>query len=172
MWSDMKYAFVHRNFRALSFERKTIFLAHFLTLILCFFPWFQAEPVYGDPFYYNAFSGPGFLIGYVVFLISLVIFLLFVDRLFDKRKIKLTFPENYLYGICGLEQVLLIVLAWSVLLATGKEFENSRIMFGIFVALIAQISALVATFLEMQQDKQQEVKDFFQMPGGGVEKEE
>ena len=160
----MKYAFVHRNFRALSFEKKTIFLAHLATMIVCFIPWFSAEPVYGDPFFYNAFTGPAFLIGYVIFLISLVIFLLFLDRLLDKRKIKLTFSENYLYGICGLEQLLLLVLTWSVLAVSGNQFESSMVRFGIFVALIAQVVGLVATFLELQQDKQEQVKEFFQLP--------
>ena len=160
----MKYAFIHRNFKALSFEKKTIFLAHFATLVVCFFPWFSADPVYAEPFFYNAFKGPGFLIGYVIFLISLVVFLLFVDRILDKRKISLSFPENYLYGIGGLEQILLLILAWSVLAATGNDFETSQVRFGLFAAIIFQIVGLVSTFLEMQQEKQQEARDFFQLP--------
>ncbi len=159
-----RYAFIHRNFRALSFEQKAIFLAHLVTLVACFFPWFNATPKYTDPFFYNAFKGPAFLIGYVIFCISLIIFLLFLDRLLDKRKIKLTFPENYLYGIGGLEQILLLILAWSVLLAVGNDYGDSEVRFGLFLALIAQIVALVATFLEWQQSKQQGVRDFFQLP--------
>lgn len=160
----MKYAFVHKNFRQLSFERKTIFLAHALTLVFCFFPWFSADPVYESEFFYNAFEGAGFLIGTFIFLISLIITLLFVDRLLEKRKVKLPFPENWLYFGAGLQQLLLLVIMWSVLAAIGNDFENHEIRFGIFFVFIAQVCALVATFLDFQLEQQKKARSFFANP--------
>ncbi len=160
----MKYAFLHKNFRELTFEKKVIFFSHFVTLVVCFFPWFEADPAYEATFFYNAFQGPGFLIGAFIFLISLIIVLLYLDRLFEKEVVKLPFSENTLYFAAGAQQVLLLVLIWSVLISTGKDFGDHEIRFGIFIAFIAQISGLVATFLNYQLDRQHEAKKFFQHP--------
>lgn len=160
----MKHAYLHKNFRNLSFEKKLIFLSHAFTLIFCFFPWFSASPVYIDEFFYNAFEGPTYLIGMLVFLISFLIFLLFLDRLFEKQKVTLSFSENILYFVCGAQQILLLVLAWSVLMVIGREFENHEIRFGISVIFILQVIGLVATFLNYQINQQKKVKQFFKHP--------
>ncbi len=160
----MRYAYVHKNLRQLNFEKKVILAAHAITLIVCFFPWFEADPAYEPTFFYNAFQGPGFLIGTFIFVISLIITLLFLDRLFEKETVKLPFGENLLYFIAGVEQILLLILVWSVLVYTGKDFGDHEIRFGIFVAFVAQVSALVATFLNYQLDRQHEAKKFFQHP--------
>lgn len=160
----MRYAYVHKNLRRLSFEKKVILGSHALTVLACFFPWFGAKPLYEPDFFYSAFSGPGFLIGYFIFTISLVIVLLFVDRLLEKEVIKLPFSENYLYFGAGAQQILLIILMWSVLLSTGDDYAKHAIRFGIFIAFIAQVSGLVATFLNYQLDRQHEAKQFFQHP--------
>ncbi len=160
----MRYAYVHKNLRQLSFEKKVILGSHALTLLACFFPWFGADPKYEPEFFFNAFSGPGFLIGYFIFTISLVIVLLFVDRLLEKEVIKLPFSENYLYFAAGAQQIILIILMWSVLLATGDNYSDHAIRFGIFVAFVSQVSGLVATFLNHQLDQQHQAKQFFQHP--------
>lgn len=162
---SMRYAYVHKNLRQLSFEKKVIFGAHVLTLAACFTPWFEATPAYTEDFWFNAFSGPGFLIGIFIFTISLVVTCLFLDRLFERNVVKLPFPESYLYFGAGAQQILLIVLMWSVLLATGNDYGNHTIRFGIFVAFVAQIAGLVATFLDYQIQQQKQVKQFFQHPG-------
>ncbi len=160
----MKYAFLHKNFRNLSFEKKTIFLSHFLTIIFCFFPWFSATPIYGEDYFYNAFKGPSFLIGFFIFIISFIIVLLFVDRLLEKQKIKLPISESLLYGVAGIQQIILLILAWSVLVSMGIDKEGGTIRFGIFLVFIVQISGLVATFLFFQLESQKNVKSFFRHP--------
>ncbi len=160
----MKYAFLHKNFRSLNFEKKVIFLAHLATLVFCFFPWFEANPTYSPPYFLNAFQGAGFLIGFLIFTISLIIFLLFLDRFFERELIKLPFSENTLYYVVGLEQILLITIMWSVLSVTGKDFADHSIRYGIFLVFVAQVSGLVATFLNHQLDKQHEALDFFAHP--------
>ncbi|HEY5714703.1 MAG TPA: hypothetical protein VIT68_05120 [Candidatus Gracilibacteria bacterium] len=158
----MKYAFVHKNFRALDFEQKTIFLCHVVTMAACFTPWLSTS-ISGEDGFFNAFMGPTFLMGWVVFIISFVIFLLFLDRLLDRRKIKLGFPETYLYACGGALQILLLLLIWSVLASSGCGFD-SEVRFGLFLALIAQIAGLVATFINYQQEQQHEAQSFFQYP--------
>lgn len=160
----MKYAYIHKNFRNLSFEKKIIFLVHAFTLVFCFAPWFSATPVYTDAFFYNAFEGPSFLIGTLIFLISLTIFLLYIDRIFEKQKVTLSFSENILYFVTGSQQILLLILAWSVLMISGREFETHSIRFGIFVIFILQVAGLVATFLNYQIEQQKKAQAFFKHP--------
>lgn len=159
----MKHAFIHRNFRNLSFEKKVIFMSHFLTLIFCFFPWFYADDNYLE-FHNNAFQGPIFLMGVFIFLISFVIVMLFIDRLLEKETIKLPFAEASLYFFAGAQQIFTLVLAWSVLEVVGRGFENHTISFGIFLVLIAQVSGLVATFLFAQLEAQKSARGFFNHP--------
>jgi len=160
----MKYAFLHKNFREFNFERKVIFLAHLATLVFCFFPWLEINPAYEAKFYYNAFQGPGFLIGIFIFVISLVIVFLFLDRLFERELIKFPFSENWIYYVASIEQVILLILVWSVLNNIGNGFIEHNLRYGIFLAFVAQISALVATFLNHQLDKQHQVREFFNHP--------
>lgn len=160
----MRYAFLHKNFRELNFEKKVILISHLLTMIFCFFPWFEADPAYDAKFTYNAFQGPGFLIGFFVFLISFVVALYFLDRLFESERVGLPMPENTLFFGASLQQLLLIVLAWSVLFATGKDFGDHAIRFGIFLSFVAQVAALVGTFLNMQLDRQRQAQSFFNHP--------
>jgi hypothetical protein len=160
----MKYAYVHKNLRQLNLERMVIFGCHVLTMIACFLPWFAATPAYERIFYYSSFRGPGFLIGICIFLISLSVVILFLDKILERNVIKIPFNENYFFITAGIQQVFLIVLMWSVLLATGNNYAEHSLRFGIFVAFAVQVCALVATFLNFQLDKQHEAKAFFQHP--------
>jgi hypothetical protein len=160
----MRYAYVHKNLRELNFEEQVIFGSHFLTLLACFAPWFAATPAFENLFWYSSFGGPGFLIGICIFVISLGISITFIDRLFEKNSIKLPFNLNYLYAAAGIQQIFLIILMWSVLLAIGSSYAEHTLRFGIFMAFALQVCGLVATFLNFQLEKQKEAQSFFQHP--------
>ena len=166
----MKYAFLVKNFNHLSFEEKTIFLAHLGTAVSCLFPWFSASPLYGESISYLAFFGPGFLIGFFIFLISMTVSLFFVDKILETKKFKsLTrnlsnLQLNYLFVAAGVEQIVFLVLMWSVLLSVGNDFGESEIRFGIFMAFLAQVVGLTAAFLAIQNEKQKAAKSFFSHP--------
>ncbi len=159
-----KFAFMRKNFRELSFEMRVIFLAHALTVLFCFFPWISVEPLYDSPYWNSGFFGPSGLIGLFIFLFSASVVVLVIDKLLETKRIKLPFPERYFYVGVGIEQVLLIVLAWSVLISISRDFEVSEIRFGIFIALLSQIIGLVAAYLQTQKDRKQQAMAFFQHP--------
>ena len=104
------------------------------------------------------------MIGFIIALISFVIGLYFLDRLFESERVDLPISENALFFGTSLQQLLLIVLAWSVLAFIGREYSQSAIRFGIFFAFIAQVTALVATFLNAQLDRQRQAQSFFNNP--------
>ncbi len=99
-----------------------------------------------------------------MFLFSVSVVVLFLDKLLETKRINLPFPERQFFVAVGAQQVLLVVLAWSVLISISRDFEVSEIRFGIFVALLSQIIGLVAAQLQTQKDKKQQVMSFFQHP--------
>ena len=169
-FKTQKFAFVQKNFKNLSFEMRIIFLTHALTILFCFFPWISVEPLYESPYWNSGFFGPSGMIGLFIFLFSLSIVVLFADKILETKRITLPFPERHLFVAVGAQQLLLIVLAWSVLVSISRDFEVSEIRFGILLAFLAQILGLVAAQLQTQKDKKQKVMDFFQPPAHPVHK--
>ena len=157
----MKYAFVHHNFRKLSFEEQVVFLCHFLTLFFCFFPWFSANPVYDDSFFYTAFGGVWWLIGVFVFLVSFIIVLFFLNKLFEYKKFEFSFSESYLYTVGGIEQIIFLVFIGSILFDVSGGFDSSSVSFGFFGVVLAQIIGLTAAFLQFKNEERRVVEDFF-----------
>lgn len=160
----MKYAYVHKNFRRLQVEEKIILFAHLLTCVFCFIPWYEGGQYSSTEDFYLGITGPTFLMGWFVFLLSFIVVVMMIDRLFEKNKIQLPFSEVYFYGVIGIESLITIFLMWSVLSSPFVGFSNDRVTFGLFVPLVAQVTGLVACFLLHQMDKTQKVKDFFQHP--------
>lgn len=161
----MRYAFLARNYRNLNFEKKVIFTMHVATVIACILPWAEFKSVYDDPIIIqNAFGGYHALMGIILAGLSIAIILLFIDRLFEKNAIKLPFSESYLYGGVSLQQAFIIIMIWSVLAKATNDYTDASLRFGIYFALICQVSALVATFLNYQIERTQTAQSFFQQP--------
>ncbi len=156
-----KIPFIHKNFRDLKMELKVVFGSHFLTAISCFLPWVSYEPLYGESYFDNAFNGPIKLIGFLIFLISLVIIIIFVDKLLKTKKIKLPISENIIFIFAGFQQIILIICAWSVLLFLGGGFNSLQTRFGIIFSLLFQIFGLVSAYLLTRDKKKEAVISFF-----------
>jgi hypothetical protein len=160
----MKYAYLNRNLKKLSFEEQVVFFSHLATLLFCFFPWISVEPLYDEPYWNSAFSGPGTLIGVFIFGVSLLVVLYFLDRILESKRINFPFDVQHLFYGAGIEQMIFLILSWSVLLSVSREFENSEIRFGVFACVLTQIVGLVATYLYSQTKQKKEVQSFFQHP--------
>lgn len=166
-------AFVQKNFRTLDFESKTILLSHAATLLACFFPWASHEPLYGETEWLNAFSGASWMIGALVFLLSLFAIFMFADELFERHRIKFKISHNAILGILSFQEILLLICAWSVLHAVGRQYSGSQIRFGLVFCLLLQVVALVSVYLQSRAIKKENVLQFFQHPaesGGTPEK--
>jgi ABC-type uncharacterized transport system permease subunit len=159
-----KYAFLQKNIRDLSFEKKVLLGTQILTMISCFAPWFSATRIYGEALFFNAFEGNSFLIGWLIFLMALGVTVFFFDRLLEKERIRLPFSENFLYFFAHGQQLLLVVLAWSVLASVGSSFEFYEIRFGLFLCLILQVVGLVSAYLNYQIGLQNKAENFFSHP--------
>lgn len=156
-----KHAFLHKNFRHLDSEKKTIFVASAATMFLCLFPWYAEYPVYGEGTWINAFGGSWFLIGTAVLACTLVPLIHIGDELLETKKIKLPFDENRLYLGVSLQGLFLIILAWSVIQHTANAAYHAEVRYGVFLSSLAQFIVILTAILRMKDTKKQVVQDFF-----------
>ena len=166
-----KTAFLHKNFREMEIELKVVFMAHLLTTFFAFFPWVSYVPLYGSAHFDNAFEGPTKIIGVLIFLVSLGIVGIFVAKLFKSKKINLPVGENIIFIFAGIQQIILIICAWSVLLFMSGGYDLSEIRFGIIFALLFQIFGVVAAYLLSRTEKKEEVISFFHQAEEKIEKQ-
>ena len=131
---NLRTAFLHKNFRDMGFEMKLVFLMHLATIAFCFMPWISYLPLYGSSYFDNAFNGPTSIIGSIIFLISLAICTLFAVKLLKFKKLTLPVDENIVFLVAGIQQIILIICVWSVLLLIGSG-NLSEIRFGISFCL-------------------------------------
>ena len=117
-----------------------------------------------DNFSYSAFSFFSFLIGSLIFLISLGVVLLFLDKLFDWNRIKLPIAERYVYLFASGEQIIFLILAWSVLFSETRSLSPVEIRFGIFVCFLVQVIGVVAAQLHYQNVQKRNARRFMQHP--------
>lgn len=157
------------NFKKLSVEKKTLIISHFFVFLFCFFPWLRITPYEARTFEITValFSRENvslFLMLTIIF-IAILVLLLFVDTLLNLKKVKIPFSRDYIYLFAGTQQFILCFLAISALYLCGKLYGDSSILFGFFACLVSIIAGMVATFLEIRNEKKREAHEFFQTPG-------
>ncbi|MCF7846503.1 MAG: hypothetical protein K9M51_00235 [Candidatus Gracilibacteria bacterium] len=157
-----RFAFVQKNFRALSFESRMLLGTHAGTLLFCFFPWIGVQPLYGEPYFHSAFEGHTWLMGTFIFLISLAVVGLFLDELLEKHWFRWKVSKNKLFFVAGVQEIILLISIWSVLNVESRGFENAQIRFGFLLCVLLQVVGLVAVYLRARQAKKEQVVSFFQ----------
>jgi len=159
-----KSSLLSQNLRKLAFEDKVALYAHLGTLVACFFPWASLNPLYGPAVFLNAFSGASWLIGSIVFCLSLFAVSIFVDELLEKKLLQFRLPRTTLLGAMSTQSLLLQLCAWSVLYSVGAGYAGVEFRFGLAACLLLQIVALVAAWLRERSSKKEVAKEFFQLP--------
>lgn len=162
-----QFAFVAKNLRRLPFEDQVILGASAGTALACFFPWASHNPLYGPVIFINAFSGASWLIGALVFGLALFSIALFINDIFETRTFSFRIPQKTLLGAASIQSLLLQLCAGSVLRSVGTEYAQVDFRFGLAACLSLQLVALVAIWLRTRSSKQEEVKEFFQLPTNG-----
>lgn len=158
------YAFVQKNYRKLSFEKKVIWWSQVLTLFGSFLPWVAHQPMYGHLIQNNAFFGNTWLIGLVIFILSGSSLCLMAEKLLNQDWFQLKISDTTLMLAGGIQSLVLLLCVWSVLAADAHNYSESTLRFGYFLCLTTQIINLTALYLESQGQKKQAVIDFFNTP--------
>lgn len=153
-----------KKIQRMNSEEQVLFGSHFVTLVACFLPWVSFDPLYGPTSFQNAFTGATWLLGSLVFVISLGIILIFSSKLLEKNFIPFHIPENSAIAIGSTFSLILLVCTWSVLRHVGLSYAGASLRFGLALCLISQIASLVALWLQAKSQKKENVQDFFQLP--------
>lgn len=159
-----RFAYVRKNFLQLSFEQQIILLANAVTALFCFFPWISIEPFSRDWNFRNAFTSELWMAGGLVFLLAVGTAGLLLNDLFQARKITLPIRKTLLFFLTGMQSLLFLLISWSSLLGIATLYGNADIRFGIAVCFVAQVMAVVASYMQLQSEKTDTAKDFFQLP--------
>lgn len=159
------YAFIQKNYRQLSFERKVMCWTQLVIICGSFLPWVAHQPLYGRVIQYNAFLGNTWFMGLVIFIFALASLSLLSQVLLDKQWFRFKVTDTTLLLAGGLQSLVLLLCVWSVLTADAQHYSESTLRFGYFGCLSAQIINITALYLESQGNKKQAVMDFFSQPG-------
>lgn len=163
-----------QEFTRLSIEKKAIIASHGAVILFSFFPWVRLVRERGDEIDITLFlSGNVALLSMlmIVFLSLLVLFL-FVDKLLNLKIAKVPFSLDYIYAIVGAQQFILLFLSLSSILIWVNLSGDSHISFGFFACFVAIVSGIVATFLDIRNEKKKKTQAFFQSPSVGGMKSE
>ncbi|PID70727.1 hypothetical protein CSB37_01425 [bacterium DOLZORAL124_38_8] len=163
LWQKLfNVPFLRKNFRNMRFEEQIIFLAQLVTLLGCFLPWVSVKPtVFGQPYYYTAFSGTTSVLGFFVFFMSSIVTVFFLEKIWQKKWIKIPIKTQTILHSANIQSLILLVSAWSVFMQIEKATSVVSTSFGWFLCFFAQIATIVAHFLATQNYKKQTVEDFF-----------
>ena len=164
----MRLAFVHKNFRELNFEERAIFVLSFTTLISSYFPWFSYPGNDGHVFQ-NIFQGETFLLGILIFLSSLVIFLFFLGKIFELKiykKLRKAINKDQFFLektllVLAIQQLVLIILLWSIKISLIEFYPYAIFRFGISLAFVSQLANVLICSLLLKKNQQINIKKIF-----------
>ncbi len=144
-------------FRQIPNETKITLLGALLVVVGCFLPWWSQKAVgpYGTTYTINAFVDATFLLGVLVFLMSIFSIIATVFELLGKKPKFLTISHSLLQVILGSEMTLLMFIVFSIFTSprfTVAPASISRIeagvSWGIFVPLLGAAMVLVGGWLD------------------------
>ena len=158
-----------RTLRHLEIEEKILNLAALVAVLGVFMPWFGGE-WFGEPTVWTGFQFYTSFVGLLVFLSHIFILLLTVLPMMGHHIIRPSLRDR-IRMLVGLECVLILIIAWSVLTNIAFDRVHMEIRFGIYLSLVGSIIVSLYAFLRVQQQKKQNVQDFFHYGEGPDQKQ-
>jgi len=150
-----------RKLLSLDIEERIINCSAIMASISVFLPWASGYMLGSD---YISYSGFGFytsFIGIAVFTIGLYMALITLVPLFRGTNIVKKQNREKIRLFCGIQIVVLVLSALSVLMRVTFQFSRIEIRFGIFTALISGIAAAFYSFLKFQEQRKTYVEEIF-----------
>jgi len=160
----MKYAFIRKNFYNLGKEIQTIFLLQFLSVLFVFFPVISTYSPDLNWRFHSVLQGETWLIGFLILILSLSVITYFIGKITESFKIKLPIEENILLFSISLFQILLTILAWSVLIVVKNNFDNTQVRFGIALLFLSYVVNFFLALFLIQKSKKAKTMSFFEHP--------
>lgn len=156
-FNRFKHAFLR-----LSAEEKVIGLGGLLVLIGSFLPWYAIEFNYDKKqVIENGFSGDMGVVGFVVFIVTLLALFLMIGEYLQLRLPYLGYKKEQLLLFLMGENAFLLLLTIAIYTKRSFDFTNADLRFGLYMALIGATFATFAAFALVQKLKKRAVQEFF-----------
>ncbi|PIZ71538.1 hypothetical protein COY07_04730 [Candidatus Peregrinibacteria bacterium CG_4_10_14_0_2_um_filter_43_11] len=159
----MKLYRLKHTFLRLSAEEKVIVLGGILILIGMFFPWYSVEYLVDQKLItQTGFSGNLGVIGFVVFLLTLMALLVVVAEHMRFRLPNFGYKKEQVVLFLTGESAFLLLLTVAIYMKDSLEFPGAQLRFGLYLALISAFFATFAAFSLLQKLQKKEVHAFFE----------
>ena len=150
-----------RKIASLELEEQILNAGAFVAMIAVFLPWVGGEWLGGESVAYPGFRFYTAFLGIAVFGLELFVLLITLIPLTGGPTLVKKRNKNLVRFLATAEATILVLASLTVLTKTTLEFARMELRFGIYVSLIGSLVALLYSFLRFQEQKRNEVKDFF-----------
>lgn len=145
----------------LSAEEKVIGVGALVTILSVFMPWYSVVLSFEKGVTESGFSGDLGVVGFVVFLFTLLTLGFLMGDHLHFRIPRFGFQkEGIILFFCG-ESAFLLLLEAAIFTKRSLDYTNAEIRFGLYLALIGSLFATFASYAQLQKLQKKETKAFF-----------
>lgn len=158
---------LQNELKSLSFSDKVLGIAIILSMISVFFPWYQeSDPWGGNPEKYLGVTGPLYLIGTVIFLISLITLYYFYRSTIRKIENNLPVSPEMLYIIGGSLILFFTIIEFSIYFHSkfGINPLRKEARFGMILAVLSASCTIILGFLNFKKSQSSVLPYIYEPP--------
>ena len=146
---DIKYSFAR-----LSRSKKVVFIASLVSVIGCLMPWYNDLSVYGATDTFLGITGPLFLAGFFVLVMSGFVALMIGMPMMGKNFLKLPVKQSIVAMAVGVQSLFLLLIVNSVFYHSkfGVSISHKSPGFGMTISMVAVIGLIVGSYFWYKEE--------------------
>jgi hypothetical protein len=149
----------------LSTEEKVLGIGALMVIVSAFMPWYSvASAVEQTVITQSGFSGDMGVIGFVVFLLTLISLAFLLADHIHFRLPKFGYRKEQIILFLMGEAAFLSLLIIAVYTKRSFDYTNAELRFGVYLSLIGSAIGTFAAYAEIQKQQKKTAQDFFNNP--------
>ncbi len=146
----------------LSTEEKVIGIGGLAVILSVFMPWYSVVLSFEKGVTESGFSGDLGVVGFVVFLLTLISLGFLMGDHLHFRLPRFGFGKEAIILFFSAESAFLLLLEVAIFTKRSLDYTNAEIRFGLYMALIGAVLATFAAFAQIQKLNKKEANAFFE----------
>ena len=146
----------------LSAEEKVIGVGGLVAILSVFMPWYSVVLSFEKGITESGFSGDLGVVGFVVFLFTLLSLGFLMGDHLHFRIPRFGFKKEGIILFFSGESAFLLLLEAAIFTKRSLDYTNAEIRFGLYLALIGSLFATFAAYAQLQKLGKNETKAFFE----------
>ncbi|MFH0820352.1 MAG: hypothetical protein V1908_01115 [Candidatus Peregrinibacteria bacterium] len=160
-----KFRRLKHTFLRLSAEERVTLIGGLLVLVGAFLPWYQISlKVDSRNVVENGFSGDLGVIGFVIFLITLLAVLQLTGEHLGFRLPTFGYAKERVILFLMGQSAFMLLLSVAIYTKRSLDFTEAELRFGLYLALIGGILGTLSAYAFTQKLKRKEAESFFKHP--------